>query len=90
MKRQGTELLVPSLIAIAIVAIVAGAWRVKSFPPPERAPAMSMKRDPTPNKVVNDMSRELLICYNQVDICSKRLDACIDAYLEKIRTESLP
>ena len=53
------------------------AWGVKNF----TSPTIEAERVCTSKKVVDDMSKELLTCYNEMDRCNKYFQTCIEAYL---------
>jgi hypothetical protein len=66
------------LFIVGMLAAIALAWGVKNFIPS----IIEAEKVCTSTKVVDDMSRELLICYNEMDRCNKYFRTCIDAYLQ--------
>lgn len=83
MKKGNTELFIAGIVAVAIAALVTGAWKVKSDAPLKKAPVMSVEKVRASNEVVNDISRELLTCYNYLDQCSLNLSSCVEAYIRQ-------
>jgi len=57
---------------------IALAWGVKNFIPS----IVEAEKVCTSKKVIDDMSKELLTCYNEMDRCNKYFQTCIEAYLQ--------
>lgn len=82
------------ILVVVIIAIVSGAWRLttlfKSETPPEKVPTTRVESSCASDNVIEDMSKELLVCYTEIDKCSKHLEAYIQAYIRHKTRENFP
>lgn len=62
------------------------AWGIKNYLPS----IAETKKQCTSPKVVDDLSTELLKCYDSMDRCNKYLEACVEAYLQLKPGENKP
>ena len=81
MKKYNVKLFI-----IGLLAAIALAWAVNAYLPS----IMEAEKQCASPKVIDDMSRELLICYNEMDRCNKYFKACVDAYLQQGSEEAMP
>ena len=55
------------------------AWGIKNYLPSITEAEEKQCMSP---RVVDDLSKELLICYENVDRCNKYFEACVNTYLQ--------
>ena len=69
-------------IKIAMVVMVVAmivAWGVKNFLPS----IIEQPQQCASPRVIDDLSKELMSCYNNIDRCNKYFEACVNAYLQQ-------
>lgn len=75
MKEFKTKILVVSLLAA-----IALMWGVTNYVPSIIEAGEGQCASP---RVVDDLSKELLICYDNVDRCNRYFEACVNVYLQQ-------
>ena len=67
------------IMIVGMVMAVAMAWAAKNYLPS----IMEAKQQCIAPRVMDDMSKELLTCYENIDRCNKYSEACVNIYLNK-------
>ena len=67
------------LMFIGLLAAIALAWGVANYVPS----ITNAKKQCIAPRVVDDMSKELLLCYENMDRCNKYFEACVNVYLQQ-------
>ena len=63
---------------IAVIAATALVWGVKNY----SNSIVKKQQQCIPSVVVDDLSAELLRCYETIDTCNKYFRSCLEAYME--------
>jgi hypothetical protein len=67
-------ILIIGLMSLSLVLV----WGIKNYLPSVVEP----QKQCTSPKVVDDLSKELMRCYDNIDRCNNYLEACVKAYLQ--------
>jgi len=81
MKKHSVKLFI-----IGLLVAIALAWGVNNYLPS----VVEAEKQCASPRVIDDMSKELLICYNEIDRCNKYFRACVETYLQQGSGEVVP
>jgi len=74
------------LMFIGLLAAIALAWGVANYVPS----IIEAQQQCVSPRVIDDMSKELMICYENIDRCNKYFEACVNTYLGLDPKEVVP
>ena len=90
MRKRNIKIFIMGIVAVIAIAMTAIVWTVKSFVPTKEISVVNIEKSCPDENIVNDMSDELLSCYEGIDRCNKFLNACVDSYMKLEAKETSP
>jgi len=74
------------IIIIGMLLAIAMSWGVINYLPS----MLETENYCIAPKVIDDMSQELLTCYENIDRCNKYFEACVNVYLNQHPESAVP
>jgi len=66
------------VIAMGMLMATTMAWGIKNYLPS----MMETEEHCIAPRVIDDISSELLLCYNNMDRCNQHFEACVNMYMQ--------